>query len=167
MAASITDMTMTRSHRQTILAHLERESAFVSALPREGLALFLGGEPDMARLVLRELVEATVGFENLSRATHKPNPSVQRMLSETGPPAWMTCQRSLAHSRPAWEWVWRFTPVQGGGRGIKALGGRRRGLDRSTEARSDSNRRHRHGSNSQPPLHQASTRPWGSPMPER
>jgi len=48
--------------------------------------LFLNGEPDTARLILRDLVNATVGFEKLAAATGKPAKSLHRMLSKNGNP---------------------------------------------------------------------------------
>ncbi|MGH7707795.1 MAG: DNA-binding protein, partial [Vulcanimicrobiaceae bacterium] len=53
----------------------------------EALTLFLNGEPDTARLVLRDLVNATVGFERLAAATGKPAKSLHRMLSTNGNPS--------------------------------------------------------------------------------
>jgi DNA-binding phage protein len=42
--------------------------------------------PDTARLILRDLVNATVGFERLAVATGKPAKSLHRMLSTNGNP---------------------------------------------------------------------------------
>ena len=44
------------------------------------------GEPDTAKLVLRDLVNATVGFESLAEEIHKPAKSLHRMLSASGNP---------------------------------------------------------------------------------
>ncbi len=48
--------------------------------------MFLSGEPETARLILRDLVNATVGFEHLAVLTDKPSKSLHRMLSPTGNP---------------------------------------------------------------------------------
>ena len=50
------------------------------------MSLFLNGEPDVARLVLRDLVNGTIGFEGLAIATSKPSKSLHRMLSAKGNP---------------------------------------------------------------------------------
>jgi DNA-binding phage protein len=50
------------------------------------VTLFLNGEPETARLILRELVNSTVGFEELAIETAKPNKSLHRMLSANGNP---------------------------------------------------------------------------------
>ena len=41
----------------------------------------------MARLILRELVNATIGFEELAVKTAKPAKSLLRMLSKQGNPS--------------------------------------------------------------------------------
>jgi len=46
-------------------------SRLCQALLDEAATLFLSGEPDAARLILRDLVNATVGFEQLAELTHK------------------------------------------------------------------------------------------------
>lgn len=49
--------------------------------------MFLDGDPAMARVVLRDLVNATVGFEELASATERPGKSLHRMLSAAGNPS--------------------------------------------------------------------------------
>jgi DNA-binding phage protein len=53
----------------------------------EAATLFLNGEPETARLVLRDLVNATIGFEQLATMTDKPSKSLHRMLSPAGNPS--------------------------------------------------------------------------------
>lgn len=53
----------------------------------EAATLFLNGEPELARIILRDLVNATVGFEALAQLTEKPSKSLHRMLSATGNPS--------------------------------------------------------------------------------
>lgn len=79
-------MALTRDYKQTIVERTKRDPAFGKALLDEAATLFLNGEPDTARLILRDLVNATVGFEALAVATAKPSKSLHRMLSETGNP---------------------------------------------------------------------------------
>lgn len=79
-------MALTRDFKQTIVDRIRREPAFARALLDEAATLFLNGEPDTARLVLRDLVNATVGFEALAVATGKPAKSLHRMLSRSGNP---------------------------------------------------------------------------------
>lgn len=81
------NMMLTRDFKQTVVERVERDPAFVKALLDEAATLFLNGEPDVARLILRDLVKATVGFENLAELIHKPSKSLHRMLSLKGNPS--------------------------------------------------------------------------------
>ena len=49
--------------------------------------MFLNGEPETARLILSDLVNVTMGFEQLATLTAKPSKSLHRMLSPTGNPS--------------------------------------------------------------------------------
>ena len=80
-------MALTRDFKLTMVERAEREPAFAKALLDEAATLFLNGEPETARLNLRDLVNATIGFEQLSTLTAKPSKSLHRMLSPTGNPS--------------------------------------------------------------------------------
>jgi DNA-binding phage protein len=80
-------MALTRDSRRTIVERVKRDPAFAKALLDEAVTLFLNGEPDTARLVLRDLVNATIGFEKLASVTGKPAKSLHRMLSTSGNPS--------------------------------------------------------------------------------
>ena len=79
-------MALTRDFKQTIVERVRRDPAFAKALLDEAATLFLNGEPHTARLILRDLVNATVGFEELAAETAKPAKSLHRMLSKRGNP---------------------------------------------------------------------------------
>jgi len=79
-------MALTRDFKETVIARVKRDPAFAQALLDEALTLFLNGEPDTAKLILRDLVNATMGFETLSRKIHKSSKSLHRMLSKSGNP---------------------------------------------------------------------------------
>jgi DNA-binding phage protein len=80
-------MALTRDFKQTVVERVKRDPAFAKALLDEAATLFLNGEPDTARLLLRDLVNATIGFEELAVATSKPAKSLHRMLSKNGNPS--------------------------------------------------------------------------------
>jgi len=82
----VTNMVLTRDFKQTIVERVRRDPAFAKALLDEAATLFLNGEPHTARLILRDLVNATVGFEELAAETAKPAKSLHRMLSKRGNP---------------------------------------------------------------------------------
>ena len=80
-------MALTRDFKETVSARVARDPAFAKALLDEAAALFLNGEPRTARLILRDLVNASVGFEALAAETRMPSKSLRRMLSERGNPS--------------------------------------------------------------------------------
>ena len=80
-------MALTRDFRASVVARVRRDPGFAKALLDEAATLFLNGEPETARLVLRDLVNATVGFEKLATVTRKPSKSLHRMLSRKGNPS--------------------------------------------------------------------------------
>jgi DNA-binding phage protein len=80
-------MALTRDFKQTVVERVQRDPEFANALLDEAATLFLSGKPDAARLILRDLVNATVGFERLAQVVHKPSKSLHRMLSISGNPS--------------------------------------------------------------------------------
>lgn len=80
-------MALTRNFKQTVVELVERDPQFATALLDEAATLFLSGEPETARLILRDLVNATIGFEQLAEMTAKPSKSLHRMLSPKGNPS--------------------------------------------------------------------------------
>ena len=79
-------MALTRDFKETVNARVQRDPEFAIALLDEAVSLFLNGEPETARLILRDLVNATVGFEELAIETSRPSKSLHRMLSAKGNP---------------------------------------------------------------------------------
>src|SRR5215203_7032499 len=77
-------MPLTRAFKMTVKARLERDSAFRAAMLREAVEALLAGDVDARRSVLRDYVNATVGFERLAAATNMPSKSVMRMLGPKG-----------------------------------------------------------------------------------
>lgn len=80
-------MALTRDFKRTVVERVEREPRFARALLDEAATLFLNGEPETARVVLRDLVNATIGFEQLAKLTDTPSKSLHRMLSAKGNPS--------------------------------------------------------------------------------
>ena len=78
---------LTRNFKETVIQRVQNDASFAQALLDEAATLFLNGEPETARLILRDLVNATIGFEQLATLTAKPSKSLHRMLSPTGNPS--------------------------------------------------------------------------------
>ena len=79
-------MALSRDFKATVAIRVKNDPAFAQALLDEAVSLLLNGEPDAAKLILRDLVNATIGFETLADEVHKPSKSLHRMLSATGNP---------------------------------------------------------------------------------
>lgn len=79
-------MALTRDFKETVVSRVKTDPAFAQALLNEAVTLFLNGEAETAKLVLRDLVNATIGFEQLAEDIHKPSKSLHRMLSKAGNP---------------------------------------------------------------------------------
>lgn len=82
----MTTTPLTRDFKETVNTRVKNDSAFATALLDEAISLFLNGESEVTRLILRDLVNATIGFEELAIATSKPSKSLHRMLSAKGNP---------------------------------------------------------------------------------
>ncbi len=79
-------MARTRNYKELVQERAHQDSEFAKGLLDEAVSLFLNGEPETARIILRDLVNATVGFEELAEKIEKPGKSVHRMLSARGNP---------------------------------------------------------------------------------
>jgi DNA-binding phage protein len=79
-------MALTRSFKETIRARVERDPRFRKELLRESIAAMLDGDVTTAKTMLRDFINATVGFTELSAATHIPSKSLMRMLGPSGNP---------------------------------------------------------------------------------
>ena len=79
-------MALTRDFRETIKARADRDDAFRSALLSEALDLLLSGNLDDGKAVLRDYINATIGFENLAASVGTPAKSLMRMFSARGNP---------------------------------------------------------------------------------
>ena len=79
-------MALTRHFKETMVARVERDPAFVRAMLDESLTLFLNGDSDAAKAILRDVINSTIGFETLAVKVKKPSKSLHRMLSKSGNP---------------------------------------------------------------------------------
>lgn len=79
-------MALTRTFKETVRARVARDPAFKQALLSEGVAALLEGDVDTGKAVLRDYINATVGFESLAAATGAPAKSLMRMFGPRGNP---------------------------------------------------------------------------------
>ena len=79
-------MGLTRSFKDTIKARADRDPEFRAALLRESVELMLGGEVETGRALVRDYINATVGFEELGEVLDKSPKSLMRMFGPKGNP---------------------------------------------------------------------------------
>lgn len=72
--------------RESIQARAKRDAAFRKALLKQAIDCMLAGDVDTGKTVLRDYINATVGFAALGAATHKSPKSLMRMLGPEGNP---------------------------------------------------------------------------------
>src|SRR5205823_14183777 len=77
-------MGLTRDFKQTTYARAQRDGAFRKALLTEGLNAYLSGDESLGKAVLKDFINATIGFEKLATLVNIPSKSLHRMLSEKG-----------------------------------------------------------------------------------
>jgi len=80
-------MALTRNFKETVQARVRQDPRFREALFTEALNAYLAGDTAAGRAILRDLVNATIGFEELSEEVNKPSKSLHRMLAPSGNPS--------------------------------------------------------------------------------
>lgn len=79
-------MALTRDFRETVANRARRDRKFRVALLTEALDALLAGDVAPGKAILRDYVNATLGFEALARKTGTPAKSLHRMLGKAGNP---------------------------------------------------------------------------------
>ena len=80
-------MALTREFRETVAARVQRDARFRESLFTEAINAYLDGEITTGKAMLRDLVNATLGFEKLAKEIKKPSKSLHRMLGPSGNPS--------------------------------------------------------------------------------
>ena len=79
-------MALTRDFKETVRARAAQDRAFRRALLQEAIDSMLEGDVATGKAILRDFINATVGFEELGAATKKSPKSLMRMLGSAGNP---------------------------------------------------------------------------------
>jgi DNA-binding phage protein len=80
-------MPLTHDFKETIQVRAQRDPKFRLALLRESVECILNGDLETGKAVLRDYVNATVGFQKLEKCTRIPAKSLMRMLGPKGSPS--------------------------------------------------------------------------------
>jgi DNA-binding phage protein len=92
-------MALTREFKDTIRQRAERDPEFRIGLLTEAAECLLNDEIDVAKTLLRDYVNATLGFQGLATLTDKKPKSLMRMLSEKGNPSLGNISKVMASLR--------------------------------------------------------------------
>ena len=79
-------MALTKDVADTVRARAQRDPGFRRELLRGAIEAFLEGDIGTGKIVLRDYINATIGFERLAAATNIPSKSLMRMFGPNGNP---------------------------------------------------------------------------------
>jgi DNA-binding phage protein len=79
-------MPLTRDFKQTVQMRVRRDAAFRKELLRASVESFVRGDVETGKAVLRDYINATIGFAELAQATQHSPKSLMRMLGPSGNP---------------------------------------------------------------------------------
>lgn len=79
-------MPLSKDFKNTIKARAERDPEFRIGLFKEALEALLSDDLETGKVLLRDYVNATVGFETLAAEMNKDPKSLMRMLGTKGNP---------------------------------------------------------------------------------
>jgi hypothetical protein len=80
------EMPLTRDFKETIQERASRDARFREALLKEAVDALLSGDVETGKTVLRNYINATVGFDKLATVTKKSSKSLMQMLGPKGNP---------------------------------------------------------------------------------
>ena len=79
-------MALTRDFRQTVQARVQRDEKFRRGLLRDAIEALLAGENALGREILRDFINATVGFPTLADKTGIHVKTLHQMFGPRGNP---------------------------------------------------------------------------------
>lgn len=79
-------MVLTKDFKQRVLARAQRDPEFRHGLLTEAIECLLNDDLDTGKALLRDYVNATIGFEALAERTKMNSKSLMRSLSTEGNP---------------------------------------------------------------------------------
>ena len=79
-------MAITRNFKETIQARALKDAKFRTGLLKESIESMLAGDTKTGKMILRDYINATIGFEKLGAVIDKSPKSLIRMFSPSGNP---------------------------------------------------------------------------------
>lgn len=79
-------MPLTREFKELVVARIKKSPRYRQLLLREGLEALYSGDVDTGKAILRNYINATIGFQRLGKAVGTPPKSLMRMFGPLGNP---------------------------------------------------------------------------------
>ncbi len=89
-------MALTRDFRETVQARVRKDEKFRRGLLRDAIEALLAGEGALGREILRDFINATVGFPSLARKTGIHVKTLHQMFGPKGNPTAASLFRIIA-----------------------------------------------------------------------
>ena len=90
-------MALTLDFKTAVKDRVERDPAFREELFKEGIECLLTGDVDTGKAILRDYINATIGFDALGTITAKSPKSLMRMFGPKGNPQARNIFEIIAH----------------------------------------------------------------------
>ena len=79
-------MALTRNFRETVQARVKRDAAFRKGLLSDAIESLLSGEVELGKELLRDYINATIGFPKLAARTKIHVKTLHQMFGRNGNP---------------------------------------------------------------------------------
>jgi len=94
-------MPLTRAFKETVQARARTDEAFRAALLSEAVEALLEGDVATGKAVLRDYINATIGFESLAEEVGKQPKNLMQMFSAKGNPTAANLFAIISHLQKA------------------------------------------------------------------
>lgn len=94
-------MPLTRTFKETVQARARTEKSFRAALLSEAVEALLEGDVATGKAVLRDYINATLGFESLAEQVGKQPKNLMQMVSTKGNPTAANLFAIISHLQKA------------------------------------------------------------------
>ncbi len=92
-------MALTRDFKETVQSRAQHDPAFREGLLKEGVECLLSGDVHTGKILLRDYINATIGFEQLASLTNKSPKSLMRMFGPAGNPQARNLFEVIGHAQ--------------------------------------------------------------------
>ena len=77
---------LTRSYKETVIARIKCDPIFREMTLKGGVEFLFGDEPGVGKILLRDYINGTIGFDELGKLTGESPESLIRMFGPDGNP---------------------------------------------------------------------------------